>query len=102
MHCQEHQSLLGLKFKTQGRRRASFPIPSERRRVFGDGVWMERDDEHPSLCGTAAGALLGVFPRYACRHTAIGLGRSPLNIAQPLIAVQGRYGRSRCGEEGFR
>jgi len=41
MPCQEHQSLLGVKFKTQGRRRASFLIPPECRCVFIDGVRME-------------------------------------------------------------
>jgi hypothetical protein len=41
MRCEEHQSLLGVKFKTQGRCRASFLIPSECRRVFVDGVRVE-------------------------------------------------------------
>lgn len=101
MPCQKHQSLIGVTFKSQGRCSASFLIPPECRCILLDGTGMQRDDEHPSLRGTGPSTLLGVFPRYACRYAAIYLGRSPLNVAQPSIALQGRCRRVGGGEQGL-
>lgn len=101
MHGREHQSLLGVKFETQGRRRASFLIPPECRCILVDGIRVQRDDEHPSLRGIGPCALLGVVPRHARRHVAIDLGRPPLDVAQPIVALQGRCGWFACGEESF-
>jgi hypothetical protein len=62
---------------------------------------MERNDEHPSLHGLASGTSFGFVPRHARGVAAVDLGRPLADSLEPSIALQGRYGRVGCGEQGF-